>query len=254
MKPLIIFAIGAVFLFGSIAEAGFDWQAWDQILKERVKPTQKDYINYTGFDYDGLRKERAGFDELLARLAEFDPGRITSAKEQLAFWINTYNLAAVRLVIENPKIASIKNIGGFFSSVWKEKAILLGRRSYSLDYIEHQILRKMGEPRIHFAIVCASLSCPDLRAEAYRAELIDQQLDEQVKNFLANPSKGLRLDLRAREIVVSKIFSWFEEDFGSEDDLMEFLDRYRPKNLVLPRGWKTFDIGYLYYNWNLNSL
>ena len=115
----------------------------------------------------------------------------------------------------------------------------------TLDEIEHQILRPMGEPRIHFAIVCASLSCPDLRREAFTAERLDAQLQEQTQAFLDNVSKGLQL--AGTRVEVSQIFDWFEEDFDSAGGVEAFVRRYRelPDQIRL-----RADIP---YNWNLNA-
>ena len=123
-----------------------------------------------------------------------------------------------------------------------------------MDEVEHKILRKMGDPRIHVAIVCASVSCPDIRTEAYTAERLNDQLDDHSRKFLANMGKGLRVDEKKKRIYLSSIFKWFEEDFVSQGGVISFVSKYvspdRKKNL------QDFgsNLKYLDYNWDLNEL
>jgi hypothetical protein len=112
----------------------------------------------------------------------------------------------------------------------------------------------MKEPRIHFAIVCASASCPDLRREPYEADRLDAQLDDQTKRFLTNPGKGMRVDADEKKIFLSKILDWFDDDFGGRDGVLSFVARNLPRRLALPTGWRSFDIDHFAYDWNLNQL
>ena len=245
----LIVLLGAA--FAGADTASFDWASWDGILKQRVKPARIDGIALQGFDYDGLAKDRSAFDRLLTSLSTYTP-RIESPKEKLAFWINVYNVGAVKMVLDHPGIGSLNEVGNKPGSVWKMDALVVGGKSYSLDAIEHQILRKLKEPRIHFAVVCASVSCPDIRAEAYHKDGLDRQLNDQVGRFLANSRKGLHIDTAGKRLVVTKLFEWFGGDFGGPEGLKKFIARHLPKNTLAPAGWPEFTVGYFDYSWKLN--
>ena len=235
------------------AKAPFSWDAWDGVLKRHVRAATVGGVKLNGVDYRALRTDRAAFDRLVARLDAFPGAPKLRGAEKLAFWINVYNVAAVKLILDNPEVESIKDLGGIFSRVWKKDAIRVGGRTRSLHVIEHEILRRLSEPRIHFAIVCASVSCPDLRAEAYRAARLEAQLDEQTRSFLANRKKGMRVDAARGKLRVSKIFDWFEEDFGGEQGVRDFVARYGPPPGPASSGTKSLRLSYLPYDWKLNS-
>jgi hypothetical protein len=135
----------------------------------------------------------------------------------------------------------------------KKEAGEIGGRGYSLHQIEHEILRPMGEPRIHAAIVCASLSCPPLRREPYRAALLDAQLNDNVGRWLADPRKGARIDGSARSLFLSPILDWFADDFG--DEVLPFVAAHLPAEEA---SWIQVHAGvlrirYLDYDWRLND-
>ena len=134
----------------------------------------------------------------------------------MAFLINAYNAFTVELVLTRyPKLASIKELGGFLQSPWQQKFVPLLGETVSLDGIEHQMLRARGrydDPRIHFAVNCASIGCPSLREEAYVAERLDAQLDEQARRFMSDRSRN-RWSVAAQKLELSKIFDWYGEDF-----------------------------------------
>lgn len=174
-----------------------------------------------------------------------NPVQFSSRDEKMAFWINTYNFLTIDLIVRKNEHETIKNLGGLFSSPWTEHNwVLGGGKDYTLDDIEHKILRPMGDARIHFAINCASISCPDLRMEAYRAAKLDQQLDEQVALTLASKSKGLRIERDT--LYVSRIFDWFRKDFEG-GDIKAWLGRYREIN-------NGISINYMDYDWSLNKV
>ena len=139
---------------------------------------------------------------------------------------------------------TIKNLGGTFTSPWKNHSWTLSGMDYTLDYIEHKILRPMGDARIHFAINCASVSCPDLRLESYKTDRLDQQLNEQAKITLANEGKGLRIENGT--IFVSKIFDWFKEDFKG-GDIKGWLGDYKEID-------QNASIKFMDYDWSLNKV
>ena len=169
-----------------------------------------------------------------------------SKNEKLAYWINTYNLLTIDLIIKTGETKSIKNQGSLFKNVWKKHKWLINEKPITLHEIEHEILRKFGDSRIHFAINCASLSCPDLHNEPFVAKKIDSQLDDVTYNFLKNNSKGLIL--KDGEYLFSKVFKWFSNDFGGKKNIRQFIANY------VPKVKKSKFSGYIEYNWNLNNI
>lgn len=221
-----------------------DWALYEKVLQRHVTQGSINQTPLTIVNYSALKAD-ADFANVVDQLAAVDVASLRSREETLAFYINAYNILAMKMVVDHWPVQSIRDIGNWFSSVWKKTAGRIGGREVTLDYIEHDILRKLGEPRIHFAIVCASVSCPDLLNEPYRADRLDTQLDGQVKSFLYNPAKGLRVD--GDKIRVSKIFAWFGEDFESGGGVASFV---RQQRTDLPSYPIEADIG---YDWALNG-
>lgn len=170
-----------------------------------------------------------------------------SKKEQLAFWINAYNAYTIQIVIKNYPIKSIKNIGSFFSSVWSQDFISLMGKKISLDDIEHETIRKQfKEPRIHFAVNCASMGCPSLLQEAFVSFRLDDQLDEAAANFLNNKAKNY-YNKKEKTLYLSKIFKWYGADFNAKyGGYMNYL----VKQKLAP---KSAAIEWLNYDWDLNE-
>ncbi len=221
-----------------------DWSLYDALLAQHVVPVEREGITFHAVDYAAWAQDPR-YAQLLQQIENQPLESLQERADQLAFYINVYNVYAIRMVIDNTPLNSIRDAGSLFSPVWKKSVGTLGGRTVTLDEIEHQILRPMGEPRIHFAIVCASLSCPDLRVEAFTAARLEAQLQEQTQSFLDNASKGLRVD--GARVRVSQIFDWFEEDFDSAGGVEAFVRRYR----ALPADIRLrADIP---YNWNLNA-
>lgn len=219
----------------------FDWRRYDQLLREHVHSGQRFGISANLVDYAAMAKD-SRFAPIAEQLASYNPAPLNKI-EKLAFYINAYNYFALKLVVDKQPQNSIKDIGNFFSPVWKKPAGKINGESITLDFIEHQILRKMGEPGIHFAIVCASMSCPDLRPEAYNPEDLMQQLNDQIQLFLNNP-KGLKIDNNT--LYISKIFDWFSADFKPYGGVLPFLRLYEPE-LSRFNSFNTLD-----YDWRLN--
>lgn len=215
---------------------------YDGLLQEHVSPTEKDGITYNGVDYDGWAANLRHKEALKLLLAQ-NTGAF-KGDEKMAFWINTYNFLTIELIVREGERKTIKNLGGTFTSPWKNHSWTLSGMDYTLDYIEHKILRPMGDARIHFAINCASVSCPDLRLESYKATNLDQQLNEQTMITLANEGKGLRIENGA--IAVSKIFDWFKEDFKS-GDIKGWLGDYKEID-------QNASIKFMDYDWSLNKV
>lgn len=226
--------------------ANFDWSNYSDLLKQHVISGEKSGIKGNLVNYSAFAED-ARFAKLIEALAAYDTSSL-EGNEKLAFYINAYNALTIKLIVDHQPKKSIKNIGSWFNPVWQKPAGVLAGKMVSLDAIEHGILRKMNEPRIHFAIVCASLSCPDLRTEAYTADNLEQQLDEQAKRFITNNQKGLRIE--GKTIYISKIFDWFSEDFSSgkkQKDTLKFIAKYQEEAKHFSH-YKTLD-----YNWNLNK-
>jgi len=211
-----------------------------------------DDIASTRVDYAALRASE-DWAALVRSLQESDPGGLGSRDEKLVFWINAYNILAIDLVRRHYPLESIRSIGSFFAPVWKREAGEIHGRAYTLHEIEHEILRPMGEPRIHGAIVCASLSCPPLRREPYRASDLDAQLEDNVRRWLADPRKGARIDRGAKTLTVSPIFDWFAEDFPG--GVVPFVAAHLPAEQA---SWirshaSALRVRYLDYDWSLND-
>ncbi len=220
-------------------------KAWDDLLKQYVTPEGN--VNYKGFLADSLQ-----LNQYLAQLSEGFPTEANWAEPQrLAYWINAYNAFTIQLIIRNYPVESIKDIGPslaipFVNSVWDAAFIQIEGQLLTLNDIEHRILRKeFEEPRIHFAINCASKSCPPLRNEAYTADKLEKQLQEQAVQFINDAQWN---QLSSTEVSVSKIFSWFKGDFTTEGTLIDFLNRYAAIT-IRPDA----PINYLPYDWNLNE-
>ena len=207
---------------------------WDNLLQKYV--TINGNVNYKGFKNEELK-----LNSYLAHLSNYTPDDSWSKDEKMAYWINTYNAFTVKLIIDNYPISSIKDI----ESPWDIQFINLGDKTFSLNDIEHKILRKMNDPRIHFGIVCASISCPKLQNEAFEASKLNDQLDNATKEFLTDPSKN---NFTETSIKISKIFKWFAKDFKNEGTLVDFLNNYS-EITISQNAKKTFKD----YDWNLNE-
>ncbi len=221
-----------------------DWSAYADVLKS-VSPGTKNSVKLALVDYQAL-KANGKLEAAYQQIANFPVNSLANKDEKLAFYINAYNILALKTVVGHWPLDSIKDVGSLISPVWGKTAGSIDGDNVSLDDIENKTLRPLGEPRIHFAIVCASVSCPDLRDTPYTAAKINSQLDEQAKKFLANADKGLRVDKES--IHVSKIFDWFGKDFKAVGGVEAFIRQYRPDlpNLPLEK-----DIN---YDWDVNGI
>jgi len=234
MMKHIIFAALIILPSLSIKTQSFDHTSWDTFLNTHVD--SEGLVNYKG-----IKNSPEQLNTYLDLLSKKQPNSSTSKNEKLAYWINAYNAFTIKLIIDNYPLKSIKDIG----SPWDKKFILLTNKLVSLNYIEHEILRKMDEPRIHFGIVCASVSCPNLLNEAFIASKLESQLTTATKAFLADPSKNT---LSKNTIKISNIFKWFAKDFKQNGPLIDFLNTY--SNIqISPKAKKS----YKDYNWDLNE-
>lgn len=231
--------------YDTTSAAPVDHGIFDKLLKKYVN--DKGLVNYKGFKAD----EKV-LDQYLTTLSQGAPASSQSKKEQMAYWINAYNAFTIKDVVKHYPIESIKDIGSkiqipFVSTPWAEKFFTIGGEKMSLDNIEHGTLRKKyNDPRIHFALVCASISCPRLRNEAYTAEKLDAQLDDQGKDFLNNPVKN---KVGKDEAKLSKYFDWYKGDFKEgEQSVVKWVNKYSTIKIT-----DNTKIDYMDYNWNLNE-
>ena len=202
-------------------------------------------------DYKGFQQDEKQLDAYLALLARVDPDQL-ERNERFAFYINLYNAWTIKLVLSRyPDLHSIKDLGSWFKSPWQKKIVKLNGRAVTLDHIEHDILRpQFKDARVHFAINCASKSCPPLMARAYTGADLDQQLDQAARAFI---NDGHNNYLKGRTLYLSRIFKWFGEDF--KPSVVDFVLKYAQGDFA--RGLREhradLKIEYLEYDWSLNS-
>jgi len=233
--------------------------AWSALLTKHVK-----LIDARGqasrVDYAGFARDRTALGAYLAQLARVTPPEFAALPraDQMALLINAYNAATIELILtEYPKRASIKDYGSLFRSAWQRPFVQLLGETLSLDQIEHERLRGKrgyGEPRVHFAANCASISCPMLREEAYVGARLDAQLEEQTLRFLSDRTRN-RFEPGTRTLALSAIFDWYGGDFA-EGDVRNFLTRYEAVLGASPGALKRgrVDLEFLAYDWRLNDV
>lgn len=202
-------------------------------------------------DYKGFKDNEARLDEYLAMLERVDVNGLDH-HEQFAFYINAYNAWTIKLILGGyPGLASIKDLGSLIQSPWKKKICRINGKVLSLDHIEHQILRPVfKDPRVHFAINCASKSCPALSSEPYTGRELSDQLDASARAFI-NDSRHNRVE--GGVLYVSSIFDWFSEDF--KGDVLGFVLHYASAQMktAIQAKEKEIRIKYLDYDWSLNG-
>lgn len=246
-KHRYVFAAVGALWFGVAATvwaAEPDWSTYGQLLERHLSRRSAAGIELAWLDYSALRQDPA-FPRVVEQIGVFPVENLKTREERLAFHINAYNILTVRTVLEHWPLESIKDAGNLLRPVWKRPAGQVNGMPMSLDEIEDG-LRRLGEPRIHMAIVCASKSCPDLRHVPYMAAHLDEQLTEAAEAFLNNPAKGLSVESGA--IRVSKIFDWFAKDFAVAGGVRVFLSRH---HAALPDGLPVK--ADLPYDWSLNG-
>jgi len=235
------------------AATGLDVELYAQLLTRHTRAVAD--IAGTRVAYAALRRD-PDWSRLVASLARAEPPPAAERRARLAFWINAYNILALDLVVQHHPRQSIRDIGSWLRPVWKRTAGRVGGHGFSLDEVESQILRPMGEPRIHGAIVCASLSCPPLARQPYCAKKLDSQLDANVRRWLADPRKGARLDAREDVLWLTPILDWFADDFRVAGGVRAFVHRYGTAEVAawLRRHGDAGRIRFMDYDWSLNAL
>lgn len=209
-------------------------QAFDELLKN--------YVTESGrVSYKGLLKNKSKLDSYTSLLSKNTPQRSWSSSEELAYWINAYNAYTLKLIVDHYPVKSITDIKN--GKPWDDKWIKIGDKTYSLNNIEHDIIRpRFEEPRIHFAVNCAAKSCPKLLNRAYTALNLEDKLTQQTEAFINNTQMNT---ISNKKVKLSKIFEWYGEDF---EDLIGFINRYSTTK-VSPKA----QIEYAEYNWSLNE-
>ncbi|NCN27811.1 DUF547 domain-containing protein [bacterium] len=230
----------------------FDFSIYQKLLDTSVvKQEVQSKVRYSALkaDPEALKKNTAIFSGVSK--ADFEKW---SKNDQMAFLINSYNFFTIKLIVDHYPVKSIKKIGGWFSNPWKKKFFQLLGEERSLDEVEHEMLRRdYSEPRIHFAVNCASKGCPPLQSLAFRSETLDKQLESAALNFI-NSNAFNRYQPKTNTLELSSIFKWYGNDFGNEMELKTFIAK-RHLNLKKKTDEliKETKIVFLDYDWSLNE-
>ena len=261
-----LIAVAATLSSPSWAQS-FDHQhtAWTSLLRKHVLVL--DGGKFTQVRYKGMASDRAALGRYLASLSAVSAatfGAFTKP-QQMAFLINAYNAYTVELILTRyPQLTSIKELGSIFQSPWRKEFVPLLDKKLSLDGIEHDTLRARGrfdDPRVHFAVNCASIGCPALREDAFVADALDAQLEEQARRFMSDRSRN-RWNAQKQRLEVSKIFDWYGEDFRlghrGITSLAAFCARYAEQLADTPADRERIrnqsaKIEFLDYDWKLND-
>ena len=221
------------------AKSNYDFHAY-----ERYDAFLRKYVSSQGnVNYTSIKANKSELDAIVKEFNAQYPESNWSKNEVLAFWINTYNLFTIKLIVDNYPTSSITKIA---SKPWDIKCVKLKGHTYSLDQVENSIIRKQfNEPRIHFALNCASESCPILMNSAYKASSLNSQLTRQTKLFLADGSKN---SFDKKEITISPIFDWYKVDFTRNGTVIDFINNYRDPDIK-----SNVKIKYGEYSWKLNK-
>lgn len=220
------------------------------------------YVNSGKVNYSGIQREsRERLDVYLDLLSRINLEQFINSteSEQLAVYINAYNAFTITAVLDHWPVESIRDI----PNVWKEKKYKLGHNLVSLDEIEHKFARSFGDPRIHFALNCASVGCPELRSEAYIAVNLDEQLEDQTLLFFRQKDKFVSC-FECKDIQLSKIFEWFHQDFhsrsypftkkyGKFSGVMGFIYDYSQSKMKRRIKRNIIPLTFLNYDWSINS-
>ena len=208
--------------------------SWNVLLQQ--------YVDADGnVDYRSWKKSQTDLDKYIQLLEKTPPANYWDKNDSLAYFINAYNAVTIKLILDNYPLKSIRDI----KDPWDSKSLNLPNNSLTLNDIEHKVLRKMDDPRIHFAINCASASCPQLSNEAFRASKVQKQLEEATALFINDTSKN---QISEKNIGLSKIFLWFSKDFGSKKERIAFIQKYSQKPFK-----DNAKIKYQEYDWSLNE-
>ncbi|WP_179346606.1 DUF547 domain-containing protein [Winogradskyella ursingii] len=224
--------------FEGASENVLDHSDWDKLLKAHVKENGL-------VDYKGFKSDKEKLTAYTTYLSQQMPDKSWTAAEQLAYFINVYNANTIKLIVDNYPVKSIKDIDATISPFLKN-IIKIGDKDLSLADVEKGILQKMNEPRIHFAINCASISCPKLLRDAYTAKNVDQLMDRAAKEFI-NSDKN---EISENNAKVSEIFKWYKKDFLNESSsIIDYINQYSDTKIN-----SNVELDYIEYNWDLNDV
>lgn len=226
-----------------------DHTAFDQLLKKYVDENGR--VNYKAWHQSSA--DRDVLKKYLDDMSRANPDQQATREAKLAYWINAYNAVTIEGILRVYPTTSIRNHTArlFGYNIWKNLIFSAGDKRVSLEDIEHKILRKMNEPRIHFAIVCASIGCPRLLNEAYVGQRLEQQLAGNAKDFFGR-QQNLQID--GRTLKLSQILSWFGSDFGgTQQQQMQKLSPYFPSTAQTLVASGNYQLKFLTYDWDLNT-
>jgi hypothetical protein len=270
VKKTVLFGLALALLWGTAWAGGDvlightvpadDRVAFKQIIHDDWSALLGKYCDAKGMvNYSAWHRSDADRKRLLAYLAQLsaaEPSRKATEAAKMAFWINAYNGVTIHGILREYPTTSIRNHTAkvFGYNIWKDLLLPVGGKTYSLDQMEHDVLRNMGEPRIHFAIVCASISCPPLLNSAYLPAKLDSQLTANAKRFFSD-KRNFRYDATQQTLQVSPILKWFANDFGADRaaqlrTIAPFLPDQTARGLAT--GGKA-RVSYLNYDWGLND-
>jgi hypothetical protein len=249
--PRLFFVCFLVSFFLVLNLPGLSWPA-ETVDHTLYVDLLKKYVKDGVVNYQGLKNEESRLNAYLKVLEGTDTGQL-SRDEQLAFYINAYNATTIKLILTAyPGVKSIRDLGGrVFNRVFSKEIVRIEGKTISLDDLEHGIIRpRFKEPRVHFAVNCASTSCPPLISEPYQGSILDQQLDASTRAFLNNPQRNY---LEGNQLYVSRIFKWFSEDFN--DDVVGFFLKFADGDVreQLTANRDRIKVKYLDYDWSLNG-
>ena len=221
------------------------------------------YVKGGLVDYKNLKNDTR-LDDYIDQLSETDPRAFKNIDDVKAFWINVYNAYTIKFIIEEYPVESINDLhwGGLYlgtvlgTTVWDDDKILINNVKLSLNNVEHDTLRKsIGDERIHFVLVCASISCPNMRNEAYEGFKLNGQLEEEARNFFNDQTKN-RFDPETKTAHLSKILEWYGDDFGNnKQEILKYVTNYLNEDLAnkINASINEWQIEFLDYNWDLNE-
>ncbi len=211
-----------------------DYSTWDKLLKK--------YVDDQGnVDYKNFRKEIGLLNSYLELQTKNPVSEYDTKESKLVYYINLYNAATVKLILDNYPLGSIKDLKG----PWNRQVVTIRNKQLSLGDIEHNILRKMDEPRIHFAINCASYSCPKLLNEAFTVEKLEDLLEKSARTFVNDPKRNV---ITKEKAMLSQIFKWYKKDFTNKVSLTDYINQYSTIKIT-----KETSIEFINYDWRLNA-
>tara|TARA_B100000809_G_scaffold237763_1_gene257876 strand:- start:42592 stop:43299 length:708 start_codon:yes stop_codon:yes gene_type:complete len=214
-------------------------EKFNALLKNNI--TNKGVVNYKG-----ILENKTDLTNYIDYLSQTTPKKSWSDEKKKAFWINAYNAYTILIIIDNYPLSSILKINSKGKDAWHQDIAIVGGEKYTLNAIEHEILRKeFSDPRIHVGVNCASYSCPPILNKAFTEENVEVELERLMKNFINDSTRNL---ITSKKVTLSKIFDWYKADFIKNESLVSYIDNFTNVSLT-----KKTKVRYMEYNWNLNE-